>query len=401
MALPIVDVSAFVAPGAGAAARAAAVASVRAALEQSGFLVVSGHGVPEAVVSAAHAAYRAFYALPPERKQALAGRFMRTDGAGRLRHAPRGYSPGAGDEFAREAFSVQKEDWDPADPFFRSASAAPWVGADPAEQNLWPAEGEEPAGFRPAIVEYYGEMERLAVVLEEIMAEALGLPPTFFVERANRSITNMVGFSFRLGKAGVVVPPHDDEGDFTILSHDPELEGSTGLELQLPEDNPWMAAESAAQRAEDRISKLHERNMRGEVDHVRSQPEPAEAEGVWRAVERVPGCFVVNTGNLMHRFSGGRFQSTMHRVRVASPRPERRQSIAFFHTPNADTIVAPVPGAAVGEGEDFEPTESGVLVLERLSSLLPGYGSVEAGGERRNWEAYLRKNGLGKPPPRL
>ena len=65
----------------------------------------------------------AFYALPPEWKQALAGRFMRTDAAGRLRHAPRGYSPGAGDEFAREAFSVQKEDWDPADPFFRSASA--------------------------------------------------------------------------------------------------------------------------------------------------------------------------------------------------------------------------------------------------------------------------------------
>ena len=97
----------------------------------------------------------------------------------------------------------------------------------------------------------------------------------------------MVGFSFRLGKAGGVVPPHDDEGDFTILSHDPELEGSTGLELQLPEDNPWMAAESAAQRAEDRIWKLHERNMRGEVDHVRSEPEPAEAEGVWRAVERV------------------------------------------------------------------------------------------------------------------
>jgi hypothetical protein len=30
-----------------------------------------------------------------------------------------------------------------------------------------------PAGFREAIVTYYREMERLAVVLEEIMAEAL------------------------------------------------------------------------------------------------------------------------------------------------------------------------------------------------------------------------------------
>jgi hypothetical protein len=106
-----------------------------------------------------------------------------------------------------------------------------------------------------------------------------------------------VGFSFALGKAGVVVPAHDDEGDFTIrpgpracfstlsdsrsksilygvfvwargalnsqkrwfpppphpaVSHDPELEGSTGLELQLPEDNPWMAAESAEQVREAR-----------------------------------------------------------------------------------------------------------------------------------------------------
>ena len=30
-----------------------------------------------------------------------------------------------------------------------------------------------PAGFREAIMAYYREMERLAVVLEEIMAEAL------------------------------------------------------------------------------------------------------------------------------------------------------------------------------------------------------------------------------------
>eukprot|EP01051_Picozoa_sp_SAG22_P002758 SAG22_NODE_126_length_18820_cov_10.207788_5_plen_443_part_00 len=390
MALPAVDVSPFAAPGsggsAGGALRGAAVESVRTALEQSGFLIVSGHGVPPGVVAAAHAAYHAFYALPPARKLAVAGGFMRTDGKGHLRHAPRGYSPGADDQFAREAFAVQKEDWDPADPFFRSAAAAPWVGDDPAEQNLWPGEGAGgcPPGFRAAIVGYYREMERLAVVLEEILAEALGLPPAYFVERADRSITNMVGFSFGLGQAGVVVPAHDDEGDFTILSHDPALDGSSGLELQLPEDNPWM-----------------DQPIRGDL------PAAGERERVsqWRAVEPVPGCFIINTGNLMHRFSGGRFQSTMHRVRVAQARgaEHRRQSIAFFHTPNADTMVAPVHGVGAGEGgEDFEPTTSGVLVLERLKVLLPGYGNVEAGGDQHaqgNWEAYLEKNGLSNKPP--
>jgi isopenicillin N synthase-like dioxygenase len=294
-ALPIVDVSPFV-RDLGMDARAACAASARSALERSGFLVVSGHGVPETIVAAAHSAYRAFYAMPAEWKLGCAGSFMTTDADGRLRHAPRGYSPGAGDEFAREAFAVQKEDWDPADEYFNSAAAAPWVALEPAQQNLWPDESATASleGFRAAITEYYSEMERLAVVLEEMMAEALGLPSAYFVERANRSISNMVGFSFGLGKEGVVVPAHDDEGDFTILSHDPELSGSTGLELQLPEDNPWMVAESATQRAQDRIWRLHERNVRGDVDDARNDPKPAEADGVWRAVERVPGCFIIS-----------------------------------------------------------------------------------------------------------
>jgi isopenicillin N synthase-like dioxygenase len=402
-ALPIVDVSPFVGSGtsSSSSARAEAVDSVREALEHSGFLVVSGHGVPVSVVAAAHGAYRAFYALPREQKLSVAGNFMQTDAEGKLRHAPRGYSPGAGDPFAREAFAVQKEDWDPADLFFGSTAAAPWVGATPAEQNLWPVE-THPTGFRKAIMVYYREMERLAVVLEQILAEALGLPPAYFVERANRSITNMVGFSFVPQKIGVAVPAHDDEGDFTILSHDPLYEGSSGLELQLPEDNPWMATESADQRVRNRKLDLQYQQLSARDAVASTQPEvkqPDDGERVWRPVEPVPGCFIINTGNLMHRFSGGKFQSTMHRVRVTALHSVPRQSIAFFHTPNADAVVAPVRTDGTGGdrvAEKFEPTTSGVLVLERLKMLLPGYGSVEGGDQQRNWEAYLEKNGLRK-----
>ena len=200
-------------------------------------------------------------------------------------------------------------------------------------------------GFRTAVLAYYGAMERLAVVLEEIMAAALGLPAEYFVQRADRSITNMVGFSFAMGKAGNAVPPHDDEGDFTILSHDAIQAGvPSGLEIQLPE-----GSELAADQA-------------------------GTGEAPWVAVEPVPGCFVVNTGNLMHRFSGGRFQTTIHRVRVDHPQPgaPRRQSIAFFHLPNADTVVAPVLPPPEDSMDVLEPVVAGLFVLERLKVLLPG-----------------------------
>ena len=89
----------------------------------------------------------------------------------------------------------------------------------------------------------------------------------------------------------------------------------------------------------------------------------------------------------------------MHRVRVTEVGSDPRQSIAFFHTPNADALVAPVRVGGTARNrapESFEPATSGVLVLERLKLLLPGYGSVEGVDQQRNWEAYLEKNGLSK-----
>ena len=147
-AIPLVDLSAFTAPGAaavdGGAGRAAAAAVLGAAFEREGVAGLVGHGVPAATVAAAHAAYAALFALPAEVKAPLAGAFMARDalgaarlsprrthaasgtgfragtrqtktaenarGAGRLCHAPRGYSPGAAADgpARREAFAVRR-----------------------------------------------------------------------------------------------------------------------------------------------------------------------------------------------------------------------------------------------------------------------------------------------------
>lgn len=65
-------------------------------------------------------------------------------------------------------------------------------------------------------------------------------------------------------------------------------------------------------------------------------------DGEWHDVPNIPGAYVINLGDLMARWTNGRWVSTLHRV-VNPPldlsRSCRRQSVAFFHNINADTIV--------------------------------------------------------------
>jgi isopenicillin N synthase-like dioxygenase len=67
-----------------------------------------------------------------------------------------------------------------------------------------------------------------------------------------------------------------------------------------------------------------------------------------RACARVDA-FVVNLGDLMQRWTGDRWRSTLHRVVVPPSRPgsdhrrTRRQSMAFFHNANVDARIEVIP----------------------------------------------------------
>ena len=81
-------------------------------------------------------------------------------------------------------------------------------------------------------------------------------------------------------------------------------------------------------------------------------------DGRWIEAPPVEGAFVVNLGNMMETWSGGRFVSTKHRVHP--PGGVHRYSSAYFASPNFDTLVEPVTGAqatgdypALHAGEDF------------------------------------------------
>ena len=87
----------------------------------------------------------------------------------------------------------------------------------------------------------------------------------------------------------------------------------------------------------------------------------------------MPGAFHVNTGDMLAHWSGGHWRSTWHRVVPppgGPPYPERT-SIAYFHSPNADAVIAPLPGRPAVE---FEP----VLAGQYLRAKIAKYHSIPA-----------------------
>jgi isopenicillin N synthase-like dioxygenase len=70
--------------------------------------------------------------------------------------------------------------------------------------------------------------------------------------------------------------------------------------------------------------------------------------GTWVPVPPVPGSFVVNLGDLMARWTNGRWASTVHRVvhPPADYQDRDRISIAFFFQPNEDALIECIPTCA-------------------------------------------------------
>ena len=317
--VPVIDL-ALAAGGAGPVAAAVAEACARV-----GFLVVTGHGVPAAVIDRGWAAARAFFDLPEAAKRSVA---MPRPGY------PYGYSPVAGESLARslgdkrppdlkESFSIGPADLIPP-PASEEAVAFAWAA------NLWPA---EPPGFRGAMLDYYRELSALAGRLMRLFALGLALPEGFFDRRIDRAISALRLLNY----PDQPVPPepgqlragaHTDYGSLTIL---------------LPQDAPGGL-------------------------------EVQGADGSWHAVPAVPGGFVINLGDLMARWTNDRWRSTLHRV--VNPPPDtagstRRQSIAFFHQPNWDAEISCLPTClGPGEAPRYAPVLSGPHLASKFRSTV-------------------------------
>jgi isopenicillin N synthase-like dioxygenase len=263
------------------ARRAEVAAHIRDAMAVSGFFQIAGHGIGDTIIGPLRAAARAFFAAPEPVKQAIA-----------INKANRGYlaqgmarMQGADHTDLKEVFFWGRE-LGPGDREVRDG--LPLSGV-----NQWPA---EPTGFRTAVMNYHGAIASVGNNLLAAIAESLGASPQFFEPHYGRSMTRgqLIRYPAPRRDAPATqfgVAPHTDFGCITLL-----LQETPGLEVQ--------------------------------VD-----------SGAWVEVPPQPGTLVVNIGDLLERWSNGRYPSTRHRVRNATG--EDRYSIAMFHDPDPSAIIDP------------------------------------------------------------
>jgi isopenicillin N synthase-like dioxygenase len=285
---------------------------VDAACRDTGFLVVTGHGVPQATCDAALAGFGAFFDLPDAAKRAVVVDDPEAN-RGYSALGQEGLSYSRGEESPRdlfEAFNVGGEDTE-GDYYERHRSFyAP---------NTWPT---EPAHLRDVWRAYDRAVTGVADAILEAMAIALDLPERWFVERCEHAIvtTRAINYERRPDTPDPVdgqmrMGAHTDYGILTILVADDVL----GLQVF--------------------------------------------REGVWHDVSTPRGAFVCNLGDMLARWTNDRWISTLHRVvppPAGSDGPVRRRSIARFLDCPPDLVVETIPSCIDDDHPSrYEPVHAG------------------------------------------
>ncbi|MDL4773715.1 MULTISPECIES: isopenicillin N synthase family dioxygenase [Thermomonosporaceae] len=294
--VPVIDISSRH----GAAGRAALAEAIGGACADSGFFIIVDHGVPRELIDRMYAVTNAFFERPDAEKDLVAHRpgvsgFRRSGGTTAQsldRQSPPDLCEAFGVHVTGELSDQERaglgNDW------------ATWKLA-----NVWP---RVPAGFKDTWHEYMAVMGELAHDLMRLFALALGLDEDHFDDKFDRNVSSLVA-NYYYPQVEAPLPgqlrrgAHTDFGGLTILFQE---DGLGGLQVLQGEDE-------------------------------------------WRDVRAIPGSFVVNIGDLMALWTGGRWVSTMHRV----INPERgntssRVSIPFFYQPNHDAPIEPMAAAAGG-----------------------------------------------------
>ena len=314
--IPLVDISGASESG---ARQKKVVETIRQACEDTGFLVVTGHGVSDEVIKGIETSSREFFSLPHEEKIRYIG------GPG----VYRGFTPIQTSTLALsrdiatppdlcEAFSINRFD----DREVALQSGLQEGREDFFAPNIWP---ERPEGFKYAFEAYYGVMENLAIRLMRLMALALNLEEYWFDDKIRDHITSLtVNYYPELEQPAVKGQfrrsEHTDWGSLSILFHD----GEPGLQIE-------------------------------------------SADGEWEDIPLVSDAFVINLGDLMASWTNDHWKSTYHRVLAPEGNSGDRLSIVFFHQPSYDTLIECIPTCtSPTDPPHYAPITSGEWILSML-----------------------------------
>ena len=322
--IPLIDVGDFLAGKPGAAQRAAA--ELRFAFEKVGFYYLAGHGVAPALIDTAYEEAARFHAQPIEAKLAVKVDEHNIGYMPIAEKAPPNAAAQGKKPSQNEAYFLRRERTaDDPDVLSGRRFHAP---------NKWPS---DLAGFRETTLAYMATLEALCQKLVKLYALALDLPETYFdacfakphmilrlsrypaIDGADESIASLV--------------PHTDSGFMTLLPPNKVQ----GLAILLP-------------------------------------------DGRWIDAPGLPDAFVVNGGDILHRWTNERFLSTPHRVRNVSGGV--RYAVPFFCDPDHDTVIECLPTCQSAERPPkYPPAKFGDYALWFAAQRYEHMAKVQAPAE--------------------
>jgi isopenicillin N synthase-like dioxygenase len=289
------------------------------ACQATGFLVLTGHGVPAAVVDRWMEASSAFFALPlEEKRRCVVGYAEANVGYTELGQEALGYTLGEEtppDLF--EAITFGREDavgpaFDTMRRFFH--------------RNVWP---ERPAGLRDAFLAYEHHLRELSHTVLRAMELALDLPPEWLVDRNRNAVITTRSINYERAPGSPEPEPgqmrlgaHTDYGVLTLLTAD----DVPGLQVR--------------------------------------------RHGVWHPVSPAPGTFIGNIGDMLARWTNDRWQSTLHRVvppPAGSDGSARRRSVARFMDGDPSLTIECIPSCvSVERPARYQPVNAGEWLVAKL-----------------------------------
>lgn len=290
--------------------------AIDAACRSKGFFYLTGHDVPEQVITGAFEAAERFFALSAEEKSAYHIELAHPH--------QRGYVPLFGEALDEATPPDFKESFDlgvDLPPDHPDVVA----GKPFSAPNVWP----DVSGFKNAISTYHDAMMRLSEKLVMLTARGLGLGADFFDGAMHHPVGNLRLLHYPASPASPAsyesdategCGAHTDYGFMTILAQD----DVGGLQVQDINDD-------------------------------------------WIDITPHPGEFVVNLGDLLTRWTGGRYQARRHRVTGGLGRD--RYSIPFFLDPNVDADISVVPTCAdETRAALFPPVNAGDYLQSRFDA---------------------------------
>jgi len=296
VSIPTIDISPYITSPTSLSALKV-IDSVRTACTTTGFFQIVGHGVPRALQDEVFAASKEFFKLPLDEKEKL-------DRGNNGGPSNRGY-----EVMGTQALEKGQTKADMKEGFYISQSLPkdhPLVQRHPqfAGENVWPPESAlAHEKFRDPMERYYSAVLSVTKTLFAILAAGLPYGPEIFDEfMSNNPLAVIRPLHYPPSPEGDIgAGAHTDFGALTLLLQD----ANPGLQVRDP------------------------------------------ATGAWIDVPPNADAYVVNIGDMLDKWTRGRYRSTLHRV--INEGNSERYSVPFFFDGNLDCRLVPFDGEVEGE----------------------------------------------------